>query len=129
MEKHTMGMLGNLVKTLQGKGRLSARPSTRDPYLKHWRWDRTADTAEGRFRTQYCAPRGRIKKYHDGSFDLYIYDPPQELWSHPRHMCFMPTQQTGEYRVNFAVPKSSFTFDSCIMEVERILVQAFTRRS
>ena len=124
-----MGLLGNLVKTLQGNGRLSARPSMGDYYLRNWRWDRAATTAEGRFRTQYCAPRGRINKHHDGSFDLYIYDPPQELWSHPRRTCFIATQQKGEYRVNFAVPKSSLTFDSCIMEVERTLVQAFTRRS
>src|SRR5262245_59090189 len=119
-----MGLLGNLVKTLQGRGHLSARPSMRDYYLKSWRWDRTATTAEGRFRTPYYAPKGRIKRYHDGTFDLFIYDPPQELWSHPRRGCFIPTHEKGEYQVNFAVPKTSLTFDACIMEVERTLVQA-----
>jgi hypothetical protein len=123
-----MGLIGNLVKTLQGRGRLSARPSEQEYYLKNFRWDGAATTAEGRFRTSYCAPRGRISKHHDGSFDLYIYDPPQELWSHPRHMCFMPTRQKGEYRVNFVGLKSAQTYDGCVMEVERILAQAFTRR-
>jgi hypothetical protein len=124
-----MGLIGNLVKTLQGNGRLSAHPSMQDYYLKNFRWDRASTTAEGRFRTQFCAPRGKFIRHHDGSFDLFIYDPPEVLWKHPRRMCFIATQQKGEYRVNFVALKSALTYDGCVMEVERILVQAFTRGS
>jgi hypothetical protein len=124
-----MGFLGTLVKTLQGNGRLSARPDMGDYYRRNWHWDRSSTTAEGRFRTAYCAPKGKFIRHHDGTFDLYIYDPPEVLWDHPRKKCFIPTQQKGEYRVNFVGLRSAQTYDGCVMEVERILVQAFTRRS
>jgi hypothetical protein len=121
-----MRLLETLVKTFQRRGTLKERPSMQDYYLKNFHWNRAATTAEGRFRTNYSAPRGMIKRHHDGTFDVFIYDPPQELWKHPRHICFLGTEKKGEYRVNFAVPKSFLTYSGCVMEVERILVQAHT---
>jgi hypothetical protein len=96
----------------------------------HWHWNLLKTTLEGRFRTPYCAPKGRLVKNKDGTFDFFIYDPPEKLWTHPlKKYCFTPTPgKEGEYLIHFRPPKKNLTIDGCIMEVERTLVEAFEPR-
>jgi hypothetical protein len=99
------------------------------PYWQEnrWRWDRAETTLSGRFRTPYCAPKGKITRHHDGTFTVFIYDPPEQLWTHPyKKDCFRLTPgTTNEYRVNFLGSVQARTIDGAIMEVERTLVEAF----
>ena len=44
-----------------------------------WKWDREKRTLEGRFRSPYAAPKGRLERHADGTFDLYIVKPPAAL--------------------------------------------------
>jgi hypothetical protein len=97
----------------------------------HWRWNAAKTSLEGRFRTPYCAPLGRMERHPDGTFDFYIYDPPEKLWTHPtKKNCFEPiVGKKGVYHIHFSAPRASLTIDGCIIEVERTLVEAFEHRS
>jgi hypothetical protein len=105
---------------------------TQIPYWQEnrWRWDQAGMTLSGWFRTPYGAPEGRVQRHHDGTFTVFIYDPPEELWAHPsKKSCFRLTPgTTNEYRVNFQGTHQARTIDGCIMEVERTLVEAFELR-
>src|SRR5687767_5530779 len=100
-----------------------ATPSNR-PYWEenHWRWDRKQTTLSGRFRTPYSAPRGKITRHHDGTYSVYIINPPPELWRHPHKSCFRSAYEAGVYYIHFASPIREHSLDAAIMEVERILV-------
>ena len=117
---------------LKTQGRLPSQLG-KEPYWQgnRWHWNADNTTLEGRFRTPYCAPKGRLEKHPDGTFTFYIYDPPEKLWTHPKKKyCFRLTQRKkGEYQINFTAPKTSLTIDGCIIEVERTLVEAFEHRS
>jgi hypothetical protein len=106
----------------------SSRPLPDAEYaeMMGWRWDRDQTTLEGRFRTPYSAPRGRLTRHPDGSFTLYIINPPDALVHKDFHSCkcFTPTSEKGEYSVHFEPPKSAVTIDGAIQTVERNLVQA-----
>jgi len=97
----------------------------------HWRWDHSKTTLEGRFRTPYCAPKGKLERHPDGTFTMYIYDPPQALL-HTEckyHRCFNATGRTkGEYRVHYDGWASAFTIDGHIQNVERALVEVCAQR-
>jgi hypothetical protein len=93
----------------------------------HWRWNAENTILSGRFRTPYCAPEGKIQRHHDGTFTVFISDPPEKLWTHPsKASCFSLTPGTSnEYRVHFIGSHQARTIDAAIMEVERTIVEAF----
>jgi hypothetical protein len=99
------------------------------PYWQEnrWRWNAKHTILSGWFRTPYGAPEGKVTCHHDGTFTVFIYDPPEKLWTHPtKKHCFELTPgTTNEYRVHFLGSQQARTIDGAIMEVERTLVEAF----
>jgi hypothetical protein len=125
-----MGLLKKLAKGLRGEGS-EERPPKDEYYAfeNKWRWDRQKRTLTGRFRSFYCAPKGRLERHPDGSFTLYIIKPPDAL-VHPNFRsstCFPaePGQGKDVYRVHFHPPTTGLTIDGGIMEVERNLIWAW----
>jgi hypothetical protein len=100
------------------------------PYWQRnkWRWNSEKTVLEGRFRTPYCAPKGKFSRHRDGTFTAYIIDPPEKLWRHPQKSCFYPTSEKDVYRVHFITSPQNHTIDACIQKVERVLVESFERR-
>ena len=96
-----------------------------------WKWDVSETTLEGRFRTPYCAPKGRLERHPDGTFTMYIYDPPDALFHEESkyRLCFNATgKKTGEYRVHYDGNKNDFTIDGHIQWVERAMVETLQQR-
>jgi hypothetical protein len=125
-----MRFLGSMANALQRFAPFGLKETEYYQWMR-WRWDRSETTLEGRFRTPYCAPRGKLERHPDGTFTMYIYDPPQTLFHKEckYHLCFIATGKTkGEYRVHFDGDNSSFTIDGHIQNVERALVEACAQR-
>jgi hypothetical protein len=100
------------------------------PYWERnkWCWNSGKTVLEGRFRTPYCAPKGKFARHHDGTFTAYIIDPPEKLWSHRESRCFYAEPDKDVYRVHFITSPQNHTIDACIQRVERILVESFETR-
>jgi hypothetical protein len=126
-----MGLLQKVTKGVRSAG--NDRPPLTEYYAfeNQWRWDRQKTTLTGRFRSFYCAPRGRLERHPDGTFDLYIIKPPQALLrkNFPSHLCFPATPEKGIYQVHFHPPTTGLTIDGAIMEVERNLVWAWEQEN
>jgi hypothetical protein len=114
-----------------GSGRPDERPPTDEFYAfeNKWRWDRQKTTLTGRFRSFYASPKGSLTRHPDGTYTLYILNPPEALLSTDfvSSTCFPPAPEKGKgiYRVHFHPPATGLTIDSGIMEVERNLVWAW----
>jgi hypothetical protein len=122
-----LGSLVNACKHLTGQG----LEETEYYQWMRWRWDHSQTTLEGRFRTPYCAPKGKLERHPDGTFTMYIYNPPQALFAEEcqYRRCFNPTGRTkGEYSVHYDGAPGTFTIDGHIQNVERALVEACSQR-
>jgi hypothetical protein len=125
-----MRFLGSIPNALRRFAPFAPKETEYYQWMR-WRWDHAETLLEGRFRTPYCAPKGKLERHPDGTFTMYIYDPPKELLRTEckYHRCFIPTSRTkGEYRVHYDGDNSSFTIDGHIQNVERALVESFQPR-
>ncbi|MDQ3831626.1 MAG: hypothetical protein M3361_20480 [Candidatus Tectomicrobia bacterium] len=119
-----MRFLGSLFSGR--KGQAAQDPSEYATWMG-WKWDREQRTLEGRFRSPYCAPKGRLERHADGTFDLYIVKPPAALLSsaYAGYQCFPWDAGKGAHRVHFHPPATGLTIDGAIQTVERELVKAW----
>jgi hypothetical protein len=125
-----MELFAKIGKKLGRHPQARVMSELRKPYWERnkWQWNAGKTTLEGRFRTLYCAPKGKITRHRDDTFDVYIIDPPEQLKRHSHYSCFNPTPEKGVYRVHFSAPQRDLTIDSCIQKVERVLVESFELR-
>jgi hypothetical protein len=125
-----MELFAKIGKKLMRNPHAGLMSELKEPYWKRnkWHWNSGKTTLEGRFRTPYCAPKGKFTRHHDGTFTAYIIDPPEELRRHEKHSCFYPEPSQGVYRVHFYTAPQEHTLDACIQKVERVLVESFETR-
>ena len=102
--------------------RIRLRPLER-PYWETKRWKLKGDRLIGFYRTPYGSYEGYIKEPKSERPEFFIINPPNELRSHPHARCFQRREE-GHYAVHF-YPAPSCP-DAGILEVERVLVEAFT---
>ena len=125
-----MRFLGSITNALQRFGSHGLQETEYYQWMR-WRWNSSQTVLEGRFRTPYCAPKGKLERHPDGTFTMYIYNPPQALFAETcqYRRCFNPTGRTkSEYSVHYDGDPGSFTIDGHIQNVERALVEAFQPR-
>lgn len=91
------------------------------PYWQERKWKKKGETYNGYYRTMYESKKGLIIN-HSGFVDLYIFDPPSQLWKHPHWQCFRH-RGGGKYLVHFGIKPKDVS--SGIIEVERILNEAY----
>jgi len=107
----------------------STSTSVQDHEATYWKkrgWRRSNGAIVGHFNTNHGRFRGRIEDYDTNDPQLYIYDPPPELSSHPHWHCFMP-REGDKYFVHF-INKGPLDLASAIEKVEEAIDKSFERR-
>jgi len=93
------------------------------PYWEKRGWRRSNGAIVGHFNTNHGRFRGRIEDYYTNDPQLYIYDPPPELSSHPHWHCFIP-KEGDKFYVHFA-NKGPLDLASAIEKVEEAIDDSF----
>ena len=102
----------------------TVRPVQR-PYweLQHWRFNGSA--LVGFYRTPFGSYAGRIENARSRNPSFYIFNPPGALRGHPHWICFHH-KGNGRYWIHFSPAPP--TPDAGILEVEKVLAEALSRR-
>jgi hypothetical protein len=94
----------------------------------YWRlrgWSDNGRGLEGLYKTRHGDFWGFIEFRSKTTNEYFIFKPPQQLNSHPKHPCFVHLGNNW-YRINFTQHPRSI--DDGIAKVESILIEAFERR-
>lgn len=94
------------------------------PYWEERRWSSQGDSYTGDFQTRYGTWPGCAQVSPSGRLDLFIHDPPDELWEHKHGACFMK-RNNGWYFVHSSTPMQDLS--AAIIAVETILNEAYEK--
>lgn len=116
---------GSVAATHQTASAVRVQPRGR-PLWQHRRWEPRGNTLHGFYRTALGTFEGEIQQYRSSRPLFFIMAPPPELRRHEHWICF---HATGPNRFWVHLTPKPRDPDTGIREIERILIEALSRRS
>lgn len=92
------------------------------PYWEERGWQRNGRTYTGTYQTVHGSWRGKVTESPGGRVEVFIYDPPAVLESHPHWACFNK-RANGSYFIHPVTPIADVS--AGIINVEKTINEAY----